>query len=138
MILNFLPTVNHTLAPDRLNSLRTYTRELRDYIDSNLVHYPASFYQKKADGMYQFKQNTLSLNHFMYIVARIFAAKFRRQLSLNFAAHSASAVLNMPEHIALMRYDWEHFDFDGILDQTLWICECDTSDVRNICKLCVA
>ncbi|KAG2193980.1 hypothetical protein INT47_000768 [Mucor saturninus] len=116
MILNFLPSIHYTLSPERLNSLRTYTRELREYIESNLVPYPANFYQKKAD------------------VARIFAAKFRRQLSLNFAAHTASSVLNMPEHIVLMRYDWEHFDFDGILDQALWVCECDTSEVRNILR----
>jgi hypothetical protein len=50
MILNFLPTINHTLSQDRVRCLRTYTRELREYIESNLAHYPASFYQKKADG----------------------------------------------------------------------------------------
>lgn len=67
MILNFLPSIHHTLSPERLNSLRTYTRELREYIESNLVPYPASFYQKKADGKrYRYKiEDTLSLIHIL-------------------------------------------------------------------------
>lgn len=69
-----------------------------------------------------------------HIVARIFAAKFRRHLSLNHAAQTASVILNMPEHLSAMRKDWEHFDFDGLLDQTLWVCDCNISEVRHICK----
>lgn len=69
------------------------------------------------------------------IVARIFAAKFRRHLSLNHAAQTATAVLNMPEYLSAMRKDWEQLDFDGLLDQTLWVCDCNTTDIRHICKL---
>lgn len=51
MILTFLPTVNHPLSQDTVKCLRTYTRELREYIEANLNHYPSTFYQKKADGI---------------------------------------------------------------------------------------
>lgn len=70
---------------------------------------------------------------FFCIVARIFSAKFRRQLSLNFSAQTAATVLSMPEHVTVMCQDWARFDFDGILDQTLWVCECDTLEIRTIC-----
>ncbi|GAA5796952.1 hypothetical protein HPULCUR_002330 [Helicostylum pulchrum] len=116
MITTFLPSINHKLPAETVRTLRTYTRELRDYIQSNLSRFPIPFYQKKAD------------------VARIFCAKFRRQLSLNFAAQTAATVLSMPDHVAIMRQDWERFDFDGILDQTLWVCECDNSEIRNILR----
>ncbi|KAI8081037.1 hypothetical protein BDF21DRAFT_310691, partial [Thamnidium elegans] len=114
LITTFLPSINHTLPAETVITLRKYTRELREYIQSNLSRFPIPFYQKKAD------------------VARIFCAKFRRQLSLNFAAQAAAAVLSRSDHVAIMRQDWERFDFDGILDQTLWVCECDTSEIRNI------
>lgn len=67
-------------------------------------------------------------------MARIFSAKFRRQLSLNYAAQNASTILNEPRHIAIMKEDWHQFDFDSILDQTLWVCDCDTTEIRNIRK----
>ncbi|KAI9344708.1 hypothetical protein BD770DRAFT_328821 [Pilaira anomala] len=115
MITTFLPSINHVLSPEVIKTLRTYTRELRNYIQSTLTRFPVTFYHKKAD------------------VARIFSAKFRRQLSLNFSAQTAAAVLSMPEHVTVMCQDWERFDFDGILDQTLWVCECDTLEIRTIC-----
>jgi hypothetical protein len=37
----------------------------------------------------------------------------------------------MQDHLLAMRHDWEQFDFDGILDQTLWICDCDTNEIRQ-------
>ena len=67
-------------------------------------------------------------------MARIFSAKCRRQLSLNFAAQTASDALNRMEQLVVMRQDWDRFDVDGILDQTLWICDCDANEVRAICK----
>lgn len=36
----------------------------------------------------------------------------------------------MHDHVSAMRQDWERFDFDGILDQTLWVCDCDTNEIR--------
>lgn len=50
MINTFLPTVTHPLTQDMVRGLRTFTRELREYIEANLNHYPPTFYQKKADG----------------------------------------------------------------------------------------
>jgi hypothetical protein len=67
-------------------------------------------------------------------VARIFSAKLRRQLSLNFAAQNASSVLVTHPHLTYMRQDWNNFDFDSILDQTLWVCDCDTEEIRTTCK----
>lgn len=67
-------------------------------------------------------------------MARIFSAKFRRQLSLNFAAQSAAAVLNHQHLVNAMCHDWNNFDVDGILDQTLWVCDCDTHQIKHICK----
>ncbi|KAI7905245.1 uncharacterized protein BX663DRAFT_430333 [Cokeromyces recurvatus] len=116
MILTFLPTVHHPLPPETIRSLRTYTRELKEYLETCLTRFPPSFFQKKSD------------------VARIFAAKFRRQLSLNFAAQTASSVLNSPDCISVMIQDWNNFDVDSILDQTLWVCDCDTTEIRHICK----
>ncbi|CEG81692.1 Putative Sak1 [Rhizopus microsporus] len=117
IIERFLPTVNYPLSQAMMITLRTYTRELSNYIDAFVSQFPINFYQKKFD------------------VARIFAAKFRRHLSLNHAAQTATAVLNMPEYLSAMRKDWEQLDFDGLLDQTLWVCDCNTTDIRHICKL---
>lgn len=74
------------------------------------------------------------LNPHLCLVARIFAAKFRRHLSLNQAAQTASVILSMPDHLLAMRRDWEVFDFDGLLDQTLWVCDCNVTEIRHICK----
>lgn len=114
IIQHFVPHVNYQLTQDMVKTLRTYTRELNSYLDACLVNLPTLFHQKKAD------------------VARIFAAKSRRQLSLCSAAQSASTILSMTEHLTVMRHDWESFNFEGILDQTLWVCECDTSQIRKI------
>ncbi|CEG81690.1 Putative Sak1 [Rhizopus microsporus] len=114
IIERFLPTVNYPLSQAMMITLRTYTRELSNYIDAFVSQFPINFYQKKFD------------------VARIFAAKFRRHLSLNHAAQTATAVLNMPEYLSAMRKDWEQLDFDGLLDQTLWVCDCNTTDIRHI------
>ncbi|KAG1325433.1 hypothetical protein G6F62_008552 [Rhizopus arrhizus] len=114
IIERFLPSVNFPLSQRMMTTLRAFTRELAGLIDTYVSSFPVNFYQKKLD------------------VARIFAAKFRRHLSLNHAAQTASAILNMPEHLSAMRKDWEHFDFDGLLDQTLWVCDCNISEVRHI------
>ncbi|CAO3649562.1 unnamed protein product [Mucor hiemalis] len=114
IIQHFVPHVNYQLTQDMVKTLRTYTRELSDYIESCMMNLPTTFHQKKAD------------------VARIFSAKSRRQLSLCSAAQSASTILNMTEHLAVMRHDWENFNFEGILDQSLWVCECDTAQIRKI------
>lgn len=50
MITTFLPSINHVLSPEVIKTLRTYTRELRNYIQSTLTRFPATFYHKKADG----------------------------------------------------------------------------------------
>ncbi|KAI8090928.1 RFX DNA-binding domain-containing protein [Gilbertella persicaria] len=117
VINKFLPTVNHPLAQTMATVLRTYTRELREYIENALIKFPTSLTQKKLD------------------VARIFSAKCRRQLSLNYAAQTASTALSRHELISVMRQDWEHFDVDGILDQTLWVCDCDINEVKNILRI---
>ncbi|KAL7327058.1 hypothetical protein PS15p_209307 [Mucor circinelloides] len=116
IISRFLPTINHALSQETVNSLRLYTREIRDYVESSLIHYPTTLVQKKVD------------------VARIFSAKFRRQLTLNFAAQSAANILNNQHLVNAMCHDWNNFDVDGILDQTLWVCDCDTQQVRHILR----
>lgn len=90
MILNFLPSVNYALSPERLNSLRTYTRELREHIESNLVHYPAKFYQKKVDGTRVLIkiENTLSLISIIFI-------KWLVSLLQNFVDNSLLTLLHM-------------------------------------------
>lgn len=50
IISNFLPTINHPLAQETVSSLRYFTREIRDYVESSLIHYPTNLVQKKADG----------------------------------------------------------------------------------------
>lgn len=34
-----------------------------------------------------------------------------------------------------MRADWNDIDIDGIIDQTVWVCEYNTSFVNQMCKL---
>ncbi|RCH93587.1 hypothetical protein CU098_009129 [Rhizopus stolonifer] len=114
IIERFLPNVNYPLSQKMMLTLRTFTRELADHINTFISHFPINFYQKKLD------------------VARIFAAKFRRHLSLNQAAQTASVILSMPDHLLAMRRDWEVFDFDGLLDQTLWVCDCNVTEIRHI------
>ncbi|KAG2192869.1 hypothetical protein INT46_003898 [Mucor plumbeus] len=116
IISRFLPTINHPLAQEMVNSLRYFTREIRDYVESSLIHYPTNLVQKKTD------------------VARIFSAKFRRQLSLNFAAQSAANILNHQQLVNAMCHDWNNFDVDGILDQTLWVCDCNTQQIQHILR----
>ena len=67
-------------------------------------------------------------------MARIFTAKFRRHLTLNTYAQAASATLIANDQILSMADDWHRFDVEGLLDQTLWVCECETSEIRSICK----
>lgn len=50
MITTFLPSINHALPAETVRTLRIYTRELREYIQSSLNRFPILFYQKKADG----------------------------------------------------------------------------------------
>ncbi|KAK4512412.1 uncharacterized protein ATC70_003112 [Mucor velutinosus] len=116
LISRFLPTIHHALSQETVNALRLYTREIRDYVESSLIHYPTTLVQKKAD------------------VARIFSAKFRRQLTLNFAAQNAANILNHQHLVNAMCHDWNNFDVDGILDQTLWVCDCDTQQIRHILR----
>ncbi|KAL9555242.1 hypothetical protein MBANPS3_002453 [Mucor bainieri] len=117
LISRFLPTIHHALSQETVNSLRLYTREIKGYVESSLVHYPTTLVQKKAD------------------VARIFSAKFRRQLTLNFAAQSAAHLLSHQHLVNAMCHDWNNFDVDGILDQTLWVCDCDTQQIRQILRV---
>ncbi|KAI9283185.1 hypothetical protein BY458DRAFT_427867 [Sporodiniella umbellata] len=116
IIERFLPNINYPLTQRTMLSLRMFTRELTDHITAHVSQFPINFFQKKLD------------------VARIFAAKFRRHLSLNQAAQTASVILSMPDHLLAMRKDWEVFDFDGLLDQTLWVCDCNVAEIRHICK----
>ncbi|KAI8360012.1 RFX DNA-binding domain-containing protein [Blakeslea trispora] len=116
IINTLLPTVSHPLTQTMATVLRTYTRELKEYIENALVNFPTLLLQRKLD------------------VARIFSAKCRRQLSLNFAAQTASDALSRLEQLVVMRQDWDRFDVDGILDQTLWICDCDANEIRAILR----
>ncbi|KAI8642254.1 hypothetical protein BD408DRAFT_451778 [Parasitella parasitica] len=116
LISKFLPVINHPLSQETVNSLRFFTREIKDYVESSLIHYPTNLVQKKAD------------------VARIFSAKFRRQLSLNYAAQSAANILNHQHLVNAMCHDWNNFDVDGIMDQTLWVCDCDTQQIKYTCR----
>lgn len=63
MITTFLPSINHALPAETVRTLRTYTRELREYIQSSLNRFPISFYQKKADG----KKNTHTRRYVYFI-----------------------------------------------------------------------
>lgn len=42
--------------------------------------------------------------------------------------------MNHQHLVNAMCHDWNNFDVDGILDQTLWVCDCDTQQIRHICK----
>jgi hypothetical protein len=50
MLDTFLPTIHHPLSTDMTRTLRTYTRELIGYLESCLISFPETLYQKKADG----------------------------------------------------------------------------------------
>lgn len=50
LISKFLPTIHHALSQETVNALRLYTREIRDYVESSLIHYPTTLVQKKIDG----------------------------------------------------------------------------------------
>lgn len=50
MINRFLPSVNHVLSTETTIALRDYTREIRVWIETALISYPAPLVQKKLDG----------------------------------------------------------------------------------------
>ncbi|KAI8372832.1 RFX DNA-binding domain-containing protein [Radiomyces spectabilis] len=114
IIDTLLPTVYTPMNLEMVKGLRQYTRELENYLSSNLKGYPSTLYQKKSD------------------VARIFVAKFRRHLSLNHMAQAAAAILHRPAEITLMAEDWEKIDFGGVVDQALWICDCKNAEIEQI------
>lgn len=50
-------------------------------------------------------------------------------------AQTASALLRRPDDLDAMRADWETVDFGAIIDQGRWVCDCDTNEIGQICKL---
>ncbi|KAI7869494.1 hypothetical protein BDF14DRAFT_1722613 [Spinellus fusiger] len=67
-------------------------------------------------------------------VARIFASKLNRHLSLNRMAQATSTVLSQPDAVDRLRIDWEGMDFGNVADQGLWTCDCNTAEIQKIRK----
>ncbi|KAI8976032.1 RFX DNA-binding domain-containing protein [Pilobolus umbonatus] len=116
IITGCLPTIATQISPDMVRMMKKYTRELKGYIDRYVGSYPPHFYQTKSD------------------VARIFTAKFRRHIYLNSAAQAANALLVDDQQSTTMRNEWNKLDIDGLTDQSLWVCECETEDIRGLLK----
>ncbi|KAI8136931.1 RFX DNA-binding domain-containing protein [Fennellomyces sp. T-0311] len=114
IIANSLPAVNAPIPSETMRGLREYTRGLETYIHQSLDGYPDFLRERKGEA------------------AHIFVSKFRRNLKLNQMAQTASALLRPPNSVDAMIKDWEEIDYNNILDQSYWTCDCDINEIRRI------
>ncbi|KAI8821142.1 RFX DNA-binding domain-containing protein [Fimicolochytrium jonesii] len=68
-------------------------------------------------------------------VVKVFIQQLRRHTSLNHLAQATAAVLDNPDQVAQMLADWNRIDFENILDQASWVCECRKQDVVQLMEL---
>ena len=68
------------------------------------------------------------------IVAQLFHSKFKRHLKLNQMAQTTLAVLQHPSNFESMRSDWDTVDFESIMEQATWVCNCNREEVQHLCK----
>ncbi|CDS05137.1 hypothetical protein LRAMOSA07666 [Lichtheimia ramosa] len=115
IISTMLPKVYTPTPFDTLDSLRTYTRELLPCIEESLRnHYPETFVLKKLT------------------VAEVFVSKFRRHLKLNFMANDVADMIHDVPTVDNMQRDWDTIDFDNVIDQSDWLCECEPRQIKHI------
>ncbi|KAI7877585.1 hypothetical protein K492DRAFT_133820 [Lichtheimia hyalospora FSU 10163] len=117
IMVHILPNIYTPITSGALKQLRNYTRQLLQYIRYSVDDsYPDELYQKKAG------------------VAQLFYSKVKRHLKLNQMAQTTLAVLQHPSNFESMRCDWDAVDFESIMEQATWVCNCNHEEVQHLCK----
>lgn len=49
-------------------------------------------------------------------------------------ANDVAAMIHDVPTVENMQRDWDTIDFDNVIDQSDWLCECDPRQIKHICK----